>query len=164
MGIAKIIVLLCLAILLPSLTMAQNCNQSIKKGLQKGKTYLAECDSMILLNKKAYEDLYNKLFYYEAIIYKQEKLDSLMRAESKAKDILIKNMDEKTEIQANGLKEYKTKLDTLLVIANKSLVLNDQTLNTLEKEKRKNKLAKASLLGISGACLFLLGIVAAGAL
>lgn len=164
MGITKIIFLFCFTIAVKHFSVAQTCNQSIKKGLLKGKSYTAECDSMIVLNKKAYEDFYNKIFYYEAIIERQEKLDSLMRAESKAKDVLINKLDEKVEIQAKALKEYKNKLDTLIVISDKSFALNDQAIKALEKEKKKNKLGKAGLLGVGSLCIFLIGIVSASAL
>ena len=141
---------------------AQDCGH-IKKGLMKGKTYTAECDSMIVLDQKTYEGFYNKLFYYEAIIDNQDRLDSLMRAESKAKDVLIKNLDEKISIQAEAIKEYRSKIDTLYALSNKSIELNEKAIRELQKEKKKNKLAKTGMFAAGGICLFLIGIVVAGA-
>ncbi len=164
MGITKII-LFSTALLLYGLNaVSQDCQHPIKKGLLKGKTYTAECDSMIILDKKTYEGYYNKIFYYEAIIESQDKLDSLMKAESKAKDQLIKNLDDKIELQSTAIREYRDKIDTLYTISNKSILLNEKAITLLEKEKKKNKAAKVGLFAAGGICLFLIGIVTAGAL
>ena len=162
MGKIKII-FIAVFILCLNYIQAQDCNH-IKKGLLRGKSYTADCDSMIVLDKKSYEGFYNKIFYYEAIIQSQNRLDSLMRAESKAKDLLIKNLDIKIEIQTQAIKDYQSKIDTLYSISSKSFELNDKAIKALEKEKRKNKLGKIGLFTAGGICLFLIGIVAAGAL
>lgn len=162
MGITRILLTAGFLYGICSHTNAQDCGQ-VKKGLMKGKTYTAECDSMIVLDKKTYESFYNKIFYYEAIIDNQDRLDSLMRAESKAKDVLIRNLDEKITIQAEAIKEYRSKIDTLYALSNKSIELNEKAIKALEREKKKNKLAKAGLFTAGGICLFLIGIVVAGA-
>ncbi|HVD98664.1 MAG TPA: hypothetical protein VNB90_10715 [Cytophagaceae bacterium] len=158
----KPLLLCCLLLVALSSSFAQNC-VTVKKGLRKGQTYTAECDSMIVLDKKTYEGYYNKIYYDEAIISSQDKLDSLMRADSKAKDELIRNLDKKIEIQATAIQEYRSKIDTLYAISNKSFDLNDKAIKALQKEKTKNKLAKAGLITAGGVCLFLVGIIAAGA-
>lgn len=161
MGIIKYSILTGLLFGLTFFSIGQNCPPT-KIGLVKGKTFTAPCDSMIVLDKKTYEGFYNKIFYYEAIIDNQEQLDSLMRAESKAKDQLIKNLDEKIEIQGNAIKEYRSKIDTLYAISSKSFDLNDKAIKALEKEKKKNKFVKAGFFAAGGICLFLIGIMVAG--
>jgi hypothetical protein len=163
MGIAKITFIASLTLTISFQLAGQDCGQ-IKKGLLKGKTYTAECDSMIVLDKKTYEGFYNKIFYYEAIIDNQDRLDSLMRAESKAKDVLIKNLDDKISIQGKAIIEYRSKIDTLYTLSDKSIKLNEKVIDALEDEKKKNKFVKTGLFAAGGICLFLIGIVVAGAL
>jgi hypothetical protein len=162
MGIIKNLLAVGIVLFFANTTTAQNCNQQIKKGLLKGKTYTAECDSMIVLDKHTYEGYYNRIFYDEAIIQNQNTLDSLMRAESVAKDSLIGNLEKKIAIQGEAIKEYRTQIDTLIAISNKSFNLNDQAIQALKKEKTKNKFVKTGLIAAGGVCLFLIGLVVAG--
>jgi hypothetical protein len=162
MAIVRNLLALCIGLLFANATTAQNCNQQIKRGLLKGKTYTAECDSMVVLDKHTYEGYYNRIFYDETIIQNQDRLDSLMRAESIAKDSLIGDLEKKIVIQGEALKEYRTQIDTLISISNKSFTLNDEAIKALKKEKTKNRLVKAGFFAAGGVCLFLVGLVVAG--
>jgi hypothetical protein len=162
MEIIKNCLTLFIIVFFVNITNAQNCNRQIKIGLLKGSTYTAECDSMIVLDNRTYESLYNRIFYDEAIIQNQDRLDSMMRAESIAKDSLIGNLDKKIVIQGEAIKEYRTQIDTLIAISNKSFNLNDQAIRALKKEKNKNKFMKVGFFAAGGICLFLIGLVVAG--
>ena len=101
--------------------------------LMKNSTYIAECDSLLVINKERYEQITKELIYYKDLYKDYQKLAASLDEKSNLMEDHINNLDDYITKQEVMVEKYRT-----LFVESDSLVdRSTQNTNRALKELKK---------------------------
>jgi hypothetical protein len=118
--------------------------------LMKNSTYVAECDSLIVLNKVRYDQLTKELIYYKDLYKDYQKLANSMDEKSSLLENHINNLDAYIGKQEKMVENYRTLFVESDSLVDRSTKNTDRALDELKKARWKLFLYSTAAIVVGG--------------
>ena len=125
--------------------------------LLKNATYVAECDSLIVLNKKRYDQLAQELIYYKDLYKDYQNLAASMDEKSSLMEDHINKLDvyiNKQEVMVEKYRDLFVESDSLIDRSTKN---TDRALDELKKARWKLFLYSTAAIVVGGTLGYTVG-------
>ena len=125
--------------------------------LMKNSTYIAECDSLLVINKDRYEQITKELIYYKDLYKDYQKLAASLDEKSNLMEDHINNLDDYITKQEVMVEKYRTLFVESDSLVDRSTQNTNRALKELKKARWKMFLYSTAAIVIGGTLGYTVG-------